>query len=147
VCSDVAFERSEEVCAEVGVGRFAVAGSGGMTEYHCEVGGKMNFAEDLDWTCFGGGISTSFSVSSEPLFGAFVPLSEIFFSLGFDFTVGRGAASSFTFPSRFFFGGPACRSFKNVVTSAARVGYFNQLEDEKRSSRSIQARLLTSFVS
>ena len=48
VCNDVAFVRSEDVCVGVGVGRFVVAGSGEMTEYHCEGGGKINFVEDLD---------------------------------------------------------------------------------------------------
>ena len=47
VCNDVALEISDEVCVGVGAGRFVVTGSGGMAEYHCEVGGKINFVEDL----------------------------------------------------------------------------------------------------
>ena len=109
-------------------------GRGGMTEYHCDDGGKTNFVEALGWMSFESGTSASFPVSLE-FFGVFAPLSEDFFSFGFDFSVCREAASSFGFPSRFFFEGPASRSFKNAETSAARVGYFNNLEDGKRSSR------------
>ena len=56
-CKDAAFERREEVCVGVGFGMFAVAGSGGRTEYHCAVGGKTNFAEDLARFDFEGGTS------------------------------------------------------------------------------------------
>ena len=92
------------------------------------------------------GTSVPFSISLEPFFGGLVALPEDCFSLGFDFSVGRGVVSPFAFPSRFFFEGPACRSFKNAETSVARVGYLNEPENEKRSSRRIRA-ALTSFVS
>ena len=117
------------------MGRFVAAGSGGITENHCEAGGNVNFAEDLDWVGFESGTAVSFSVSLWPFFGDFAPLSEDFFSLGFDFSVGRSAASSFAFPPRFFFEGPACRSFKNAETSVTRAGYSNRPKNEKRSSR------------
>jgi len=117
------------------VGRFVIAGSGGITENHWEVGGKTNFVEDLGWVDFEDGTSVSFSVSLEPFFGNFAPLSEDFFSLGFDFSVGGSVASSFAFPPRFFFEGPACRSFKNAETSVTRAGCLNKPENEKRSSR------------
>lgn len=93
---------------------------------------------------FEGGTSESFSVSLEHFFGVFAPLSEDFFSFGFDFSVGRSVTSSFAFPPRLFFEGLACRSFKNSETSAARAGYLNKPEDEKRESKS---HTLTSFVS
>ena len=110
-----------------------VAGSGGTAEYHCDVGEQMSFEEDLDWMGFGSVTSVSFSVSLRPFFGDFTALPEDFFSLGFGFSVGRSVASSFAFPSRFFFEEPACRSFKNVETSVVRVGYFNGPGGEKRS--------------
>lgn len=135
MCNDVAFERSEDVCAGVGVGRFVVTGRGGRTEYHCEDEGKMSFAEGLDWMGLDSGTLASFSASPETFFGDFVLLSEDLFSFSFDFLAERRAASSFTFPSRFFFEGPECRPFKSAETSAARFGYFNSLEDGERSSR------------
>ena len=130
-CSDVAFERSDDVCVGVGVGRFVVAGSGGIAENHCEVGGKMNFVEDMGCVDFESVTSVSLSVSLEPFFGVFTPLSEDFFSLGFDFSAGRGAASSFAFPPRFFFEGPTFRSFKNAETSVTRAGYLNESENHR----------------
>ena len=134
-CSDVAFDRSEDVCVEVGAGRFVVAGSGGITENHCEVGVKMNFVENPGWVDFESGTLVSFSVSLEPLFGVLAPLSEDFFSLGFDFSAGGSTASSFAFPPRVFFEEPAFRSFKNSETSVTRAGYLNKPKNEKRSSR------------
>ena len=118
----------------MGAERFMVAGSGGITENHCEVGGKMNFVEDLGWVDFESGTLVSFSVSLK-LFGDFTPLSEGFFSFGFDFSAGGSAASSFAFLPRFFFEGPTCRSLKNAETSVTRAGYLNKPENEKRSSR------------
>ena len=100
-------------------------------ENHCEVGGKMNFVENLGWVDFESGTLVSFSISFEAFFGAFAPLSEDFF----DFSVGGSTRSSFAFPPRFFFEGPACRSFKNAETSVARAGYLDKPENEKRPSR------------
>ena len=131
MCNDFAFERSEDTCVGVGAGRLVEAGSGGMTEYHCDVGGKMNFGEDLVCVGFGSVTSASASVSLEPFFGGFLLLSEDLLPLGSDFSITRVAASSFILPSRFFLEGPAWRSSKNAETSAARFGYFNKLEDEK----------------
>lgn len=125
MCNDFAFEKSEDVCVGVGVGRFVVVGSGVMTEYHCGVGEKMNLVEDLGCVSLESVTSVSSSVSLESFGGP----------LGFDLSVGRMTAPSFAFPLRFFFEGPECRSFKNAETSTARLGYFNRLEDEKRSSR------------
>lgn len=95
----------------------------------------MNFVEDLDWVGFESGTSASFTVPLEPPFRVSAPLAMVFFTFGFDFSEGRGPSSSFAFPSRFFFEGSACRSFKNAETSAVRFGYLNNLGDEKRSSR------------
>ena len=130
LCKDVAFERSEEVCVAVGVGRFLAVGSGGMTECHCDAGVKMSSVGDLGLICFEGEPSDS-SASLGPFLKGLEPLLEGFFSLGFDFMAGRGARSS----SAFFVEEPTCRSFKNAVTSAARVGYSNRPEDEKLSQR------------
>ena len=115
-----------------------MAGSGGTTENHVEVGGKMNSVEDLGWVDFGSVTSVSSTVSLE-LFFSFAPFSEYFFSLGFDLSVDGSVTSSFAFPPRFFFEGPACRSFKNAETSVTRAGYLNKPKNEKRSSGLTQA--------
>jgi hypothetical protein len=100
-----------------------------MTEYHCEVGGKINFVEDLE---SGTSESPTFSLEFSGVFGLF---SQDFFSLGFGFSAGLGAGSSFGFAPRFFLEGPLCRSFKNAETSAVRAGCSGRAEDEKQSSR------------
>ena len=107
----------------------------------------MNFVEDLGWVDFESGTLVSFSVSLEPFFGVFAPLSEDFFSLGFDLSVGGSTASSFAFPPRFFFRGPACRSFKNAETSVTRAGYLNKPENENDHRDEFKQHALTSFVS
>lgn len=102
-----------------------------MTEYHWDVGGKMNFAEDLGCVGFKSVTSASASVSLEAFFAGFLLLSVDLLPFDSDFSVARVAASPFGFSSRLFSEGPIRRSCKNVETSTARFGYFNKLEGEK----------------
>ena len=105
--------------------------SGGMTEYHCDVGGKMNFVEDLGCVGFESVTPASASVSLEAFFGGFLLLSVDLLPFGSDFSVAQVTASPLVFPSRLSLEGPTWRSFRKVETSAVRSGYFNKLEDEK----------------
>lgn len=91
--------------------------------------------------------SLPFSVSLKLFFAVFTSLLEDSFSLGFGFSPGRSEASSLAFPSRFFFEGPACRSFKNAETSVVRFGYSNEPENERATGIDSSDTHIVRFVS